>query len=64
MSWNKRVPYIVQMVLVKMLSDKWLSIYGLLGNFEAEIPHFGDVLHFDLCLYPRAGTLGSDVMDA
>ena len=29
-----------------MLSDKWLAIYGLLGNFEGEVPHFGDVLQF------------------
>ena len=36
-----------------MLSDKWLLIYGLLGNFEGEIPHFADVLHFDLQLNPR-----------
>ena len=55
MSLNERVPYIVQMVLVKMLSDEWLSIYGLLGNFEAEIPHSGDVLHFDHYLYPGLG---------
>ena len=53
----------VQMVLVKILSDKWLSIYGILGNFEAEIPHFGDVLHFDIFLYPRVWTLGSNVTD-
>ena len=46
-----------------MLSDRWLSIYGPLGNFEAEIPHFGDVVHFDLKLYPGMDP-GSDVMDS
>ena len=31
----------------RKLSDKWLSIYGLLENFTAGI-HFGDVPDFDL----------------
>ena len=31
-----------------MLSDKWLSINGPLANFEAEIPHYGVVLNFDI----------------
>ena len=35
------------MVQVGMLSDKWLSRYGLLENFDAQIPHFEDVLDFD-----------------
>ena len=36
------------MVQVRMLSDKWLSKYGFLENFDAKILSFGDVLDFDL----------------
>ena len=36
------------MVQFKMLSDKWLSRYGLLENSTTEILHFGDILDFDL----------------
>ena len=35
------------------LSDKWLSKYGLLENFNAKILSFGYVLDFDL--YPHPG---------
>ena len=30
-----------------MLSDKWLSRYELLENFNADIPHFENALDFD-----------------
>ena len=43
-----------------MLSDKWLSKYGLLENFNAKILSLGYLLDFDL--YP-AWTLGSDVVE-
>ena len=36
------------MVQVGMLSDKMWSRYGLLENFDAEIPRFEDELDFDL----------------
>ena len=36
------------MVQVRMLSDQWLPIYRLPGNFDAENPHFEDELDFDL----------------
>ena len=36
------------MVQVLMISDKWLSRYGLPGNFDAENPHFEYVLDFDI----------------
>ena len=36
------------MVQVLMLSDKWLSRYRLLENFNTKILVFGDVLDFDL----------------
>ena len=36
------------MVQVLILSDKWLSRYGLPGNFDEENPHFEDELDFDL----------------
>ena len=31
-----------------MVSDKWLSRYGLLENFDTEISHFEQVLDFDV----------------
>ena len=31
-----------------MLSDQWLSRYGLLENYTAEVLNFGGVLDFDL----------------
>ena len=36
------------MVQVSMLSDKWLSKYGLLENFNAKTLSFGYVIDFDL----------------
>ena len=36
------------MVQILLLSGKWLSKYGLIENFIAEVLHFGDVLDFDL----------------
>ena len=36
------------MVQVQMLSDKWLSKYGLVENFNTKILSFGYVLDFDL----------------
>ena len=46
-----------------MVSDKCLSRYGLLENFDTEIPHFEHVLDFDVKPHPWAWTLGSDVME-
>ena len=34
-------------------SDKWLSRYGFVENFTAEILHFGDVLQYDV--YSQVG---------
>ena len=42
-----------------MVSDKWLSRYGLLENFDTGIPHFEHVLDFDVKLHPWAWTLDS-----
>ena len=46
------------MVYVCMLSDKWLSTYGFVENYTAEILHFGGVLEFDLYPHPRYETWG------
>ena len=48
------------MVQVGKLSDKWLSRYGLLENFTAEI-HFGDVLDFNLYLVAPPPRIDSGV---
>ena len=50
------------MVQVWMLSDKWLSKYGLPENFKTKILYFEYVLDFDL-YPPQAKTLGSDVVE-
>ena len=47
MLWNESQPYTVPLVQVSMLSDKWLSRYELLENFNPEIPHFEHVLDWD-----------------
>ena len=44
MHWTRRWPEAV----VLKLSDKWLSKYGLLENFNTKIISFGYVLDFDL----------------
>ena len=45
----KSLPNWVPMVhTVRMFSDKWLSRYGLLENFNTDILLFEDVLDFDL----------------
>ena len=36
------------MAQVSMLSDEWLSRYGLLENYTAEKPFFEGVLDFNL----------------
>ena len=41
----------------------WLSRYGLLENFDTEIPHFKLVVDFDVNPQHWAWTLGSDVME-
>ena len=47
MLWSESQPYIVPLVQVCMLSDKWLSRYELLENFNPEIPKFEYVLDLD-----------------
>ena len=44
---NESQPYRVPLVQACMLSDKWLSRYELLENFNAAIPHFEHVIDFD-----------------
>ena len=42
-----------------MFSDKWLSRYELLENFNPEIPHFEHVLDLDpVAPVPGHGTCG------
>ena len=43
-----------------MVSDKWLSRYGLLKNFDTEIhvPHFEHVLDFEYSPTPGHGPWG------
>ena len=51
------------MVQVCMLSNKWLSKYGLLEIFIAKILSIGYVLDFDLQPKSLAWTLGYDVVE-
>ena len=46
----------VPLIQAGMLSDKWLSRYELLENFNADIPHFEHVLDVD----PVAPSTGTD----
>ena len=45
------------------LSDRFLSKYGLLKNYNAKILSFGYVLDFDLLPHPLAWTLKSDIVE-
>ena len=51
------------MIQVRMLSDKLLSRYGLLENFDAKKTHFEDVLDFDPKPHPWVWSLGSNVTE-
>ena len=51
------------MAQVLIYSDKWLSKYGLLQNFNTRILSFGHVLDFDLRPHSLAMTLGFDVVE-
>ena len=53
---NEIQPYRVPLVQAGMLSDKWLSRYEILENFNTDIPHFEHVLDF----YPVAQSTGMD----
>ena len=46
-----------------MVSDKWLSRYGLLEKFDTGIPHFEHVLDLDVKTHPWAWTTVFDVME-
>ena len=46
------------MAQVSMLSDEWLSRYGLLENFNIRIAIFEDVLDFNLQPHPWPGPRG------
>ena len=50
------------MAQVSMLSDEWLSRYGLLENFNTSIAIFEGVLDFNLQPHPLAWTQGPDAM--
>ena len=63
MPWNESRPYRVSMAQVSMLSDKWLSRYGLLENFNTRIAIFEGVLDFNLQSHPLAWTQGPDAME-
>ena len=52
------------MAQVSMLSDEWLSRYGLLENFNIRIAIFEGVLDFNLQPHPLAWTQGSDAMES
>ena len=51
------------MAQVSMLSDEWLSRYGLLENFNTRIAIFEGVLDFNLQPQPLAWTQGPDAME-
>ena len=61
MSWNDNYPYMVSMVQEWMLSDKWLSRYGLLENFKN--PIFCKCTRFWPLAPPPAWTLGFDAVE-
>ena len=65
MSWNESLPYKVSMVQVWILSDKWLSKYGLLENFNTKKPIFWIWIctRFWPLAPPPAWPLESDVME-
>ena len=50
--------YRVSMAQVSMLSNEWLSRYGLLENFNKRIAIFEGVLDFNLQPHPLAWTTG------
>ena len=52
MPWNESRPYRVSLAQVSMLSDEWLSRYGLLENFNTRIAIFEGVLDFNLQPHP------------
>ena len=51
------------MAQVSMLSDEWLSRYGLLENFNTRIAIFEGVLDFNLQPHTLAWTQGPDAME-
>ena len=51
------------MAQVSMLSDEWLSRYGLLENFNARMVICKVVLHFNLQSHPLAWTQEPDAME-
>ena len=61
MPWNESRPY--RVAQVSILSDEWLSRYGLLENFNTRIAIFEGVLDFNLQPHPLAWTQGPDAME-